>query len=418
MRDDVPARAEDTAAPRPNLPIYLDYHATTPVDPRVLDAMLPYFTARFGNAASRSHPFGWDAAKAVDRGRQQVADLIGASASEIVFTSGATESINLAIKGVALPKRARCAHVITLETEHKATLDSCKHLEHEGCSVTVLPVQRDGLLDLQQLRDAITPATVLISVMTVNNEIGVIQPVAEIAAHAHERGVLFHTDAAQALGRIPFDVSAIGADLVSFTAHKMYGPKGVGALYVSRRAAESVQAQIDGGGHERGLRSGTLNVPGIVGFGAAAQLAGEELSTEPHRIGALRDAMLRALLDGLSGVSVNGSLEHRVRHNLNVSFDGIEGESLLTGIGDLAVSAGAACTSASVAPSHVLKSIGVPDNLASASIRFGLGRYTTAEDIEYASQKVIAVVRRLREMSPLAHDEEEDPDVETLWRVP
>jgi len=383
-------------------PIYMDSHATTPVDPRVLEAMLPFFTERFGNAASRNHAFGWQAEEAVETGRKQVADLIGASAKEIVFTSGATESDNLAIKGVAHMYRNQGDHIVTVQTEHKAVIDTCKRLEKEGFRVTYLPVRKDGLVDLDELRDALGEKTILISVMMANNEIGVIQPVAEIGRIARERRILFHTDAVQAAGKVPLDVNAIHADLVSLSAHKMYGPKGVGALYVRRKDPRVLLVPvIDGGGHERGMRSGTLNVTGIVGFGKAAQIAAREMTAESATLGALRDRLLDGLRSELDEIHVNGSLEHRLPNNLNVSFAYVEGESLLMGINDIAVSSGSACTSASLEPSYVLKALGTGDELAHSSIRFGLGRFNTAEEVDYVIDKVSSVVKRLREMSPL-----------------
>ena len=383
-------------------PIYMDSHATTPVDPRVLEAMLPFFTERFGNAASRNHAFGWQAEEAVETGRKQVADLIGASAKEIVFTSGATESDNLAIKGVAHMYRNQGDHIVTVQTEHKAVIDTCKRLEKEGFRVTYLPVRKDGLVDLDELRDALGEKTILISVMMANNEIGVIQPVAEIGRIARERRILFHTDAVQAAGKVPLDVNAIHADLVSLSAHKMYGPKGVGALYVRRKDPRVLLVPvIDGGGHERGMRSGTLNVTGIVGFGKAAQIAAREMTAESATLGALRGRLLDGLRSELDEIHVNGSLEHRLPNNLNVSFAYVEGESLLMGINDIAVSSGSACTSASLEPSYVLKALGTGDELAHSSIRFGLGRFNTAEEVDYVIDKVSSVVKRLREMSPL-----------------
>ena len=383
-------------------PIYLDYHATTPVDPRVLDAMLPYFAERFGNAASRSHPFGWAAKEAVEEARAQVAALIGAAGRDIVFTSGATESNNLAIKGVVDAYRPKGDHVITCVTEHHSVLDTCRHLEQRGTRVTYLPVQADGRLRLDELEAAIIPGTILISIMAANNETGVLQPVEAIGAVAKERGILFHTDAAQAAGKIDIDVTAVQADLVSLTAHKLYGPKGVGALYVRRRAPQvALTEQVNGGGHERGLRSGTLNVPGIVGFGRAAALCRDDMPAEGARLAALRDRLLAALRHELDDIQVNGSLEHRLPQNLNVSFGGIEGESLLMALNEVAVSSGAACTSASREPSHVLKAIGRDADLGAASIRFGLGRWTTADEVEFAAGYVARLVRQLREISPL-----------------
>ncbi len=374
-------------------PVYLDYHATTPVDPRVVQAMLPYFTERFGNPSSRTHRFGQDAAAAVDRARSQVARLVGARAAEIVFTSGATESNNLAIKGVVAGGRGRSDHVVTVVTEHHAVLDVCRQLERDGLRVTYLPVRRDGLVDLDRVREAVGPGTLLVSVMTANNEIGVVQPVAEIARLAHECGALVHTDAAQAAGKIPVDVGTLGVDLLSFTAHKMYGPKGVGALYVRRGVR--LAPLIDGGGQERGLRPGTLNVPGIVGFGEAAELCRAEVATEGERLRRLRDRLLAGVRDRVGDVVVNGSLEARLPHNLNVSFPGVEGESLLLALGDLALSTGAACASGTTAPSHVLTALGLPEALARASLRFGLGRWTTEEEIDYAVERLATVVSKL-----------------------
>ena len=377
----------------------MDYHASTPVDPRALEAMLPYFSLHFGNAASRTHAYGWKADDAVEAGRRQVASLIGASAKEIVFTSGATESNNLAIKGVACALRPKGHHIVTLATEHKAVLDSCKHLQKDGFDVTVLGVGRDGLVDLAQLRSALTDGTILISVMAANNEIGVLQPVREIGLMARDRGIVFHCDAVQALGKVPFDVNEVAVDLVSMTAHKMYGPKGVGALYVRKQNRKlELEPLIDGGGHERGLRSGTLNVPGIVGFGRAAQIARESLESEAARMRELRDRLLRRLTGHVPDLHVNGSLERRLPNNLNVSFPGVSGEALLVGIGDICVSAGSACSSGSEEPPYVLKALGLDADLARASIRFGLGRYTTEEEVDYAADKVASVVRQLRHM--------------------
>ena len=379
-------------------PVYLDYHATTPVDPRVLEAMLPYFTERFGNAASRQHAFGWEAQEAVDRARRQVAALINASSNEIVFTSGASESNNLAIKGVACALKDRGDHVVTIETEHKSVLDSCGRLERDGWRVTRVGVDAGGFVDQDQLRAAVTDRTVLVSVMAANNEIGVLQPLADIAAIVHERGALLHTDAAQAFGKVPLDVTALGVDLLSLTAHKCYGPKGTGALYLRRQKPKvPIECQIDGGGHENGLRSGTLNVPGIVGLGACAETAGQVLSEESARLAGLRDRLLAGLGAGLDGLRVNGSLERRLPHNLHVSFAGIEGEALLMALGDLAVSTGSACSSGSQAPSHVLAAIGAVGERAGASIRFGLGRWTSDADIDFAIDRVTTVVRSLRQ---------------------
>ena len=379
-------------------PVYLDFHATTPVDPRVLEAMLPYFTEQFGNPASRQHAYGWESQKAVDTARSQVAALIGASSSEIVFTSGASESNNLAIKGAVHARRERGDHIITAATEHKSVLDSCSCLEREGCRVTRLGVDAAGFIDLDELRTAITDRTILISIMAANNEIGALQPLAEIGAIAQDRGVLFHTDAAQAAGKIPLDVSSAGIDLLSLTGHKYYGPKGAGALYVRRRKPRlDLTCQIDGGGHENGLRSGTLNVPGLVGLGRAAELCREEMPRESARLSAMRDRLFAGLQRNLDGVRLNGPAnDRRLPHNLHVSFDDVEGEALLMALGELAVSTGSACSSGSQAPSHVLQAIGAVGDRAGASIRFGLGRPTIDEHIDFAIDRVTTVVRALR----------------------
>ncbi len=400
------------------LPIYMDYHATTPVDPRVLEAMMPYFAQKFGNAASRNHPFGWEAEDAVEAARKQVADLIGANSKEIIFTSGATESNNLAIKGVAEMYREKGNHIITCVTEHKAVIDTCKKLEKQGLRVTYLPVQKDGRIDLNELRAAITDKTILITIMTANNEIGVIQPIAEIGAIAKEKGIIFHTDGVQAVGKVPFDVNALKVDLVSISAHKLYGPKGVGALYVRRRSPRVLLAeQINGGGHERGMRSGTLNVPGIVGLGKAAELCRQEMEQDTARLRGLRDRLNEQLHENLDEIYINGSMEHRLPHNLNISFAYVEGESLLMGINDVAVSSGSACTSASLEPSYVLKALGAGDDLAHSSIRFGLGRWTTDEEVDYVVDKLTKVVRRLREMSPLYEMVKEGVDLSKMQWV-
>ena len=377
--------------------VYLDYHATTPVDSRVLEAMLPYFTNHFGNPASRQHAWGWKAQEAIDRARGQVAALVGASAAEIVFTSGATESNNLAIKGAACALRDQGNHIVTVATEHKSVLDSVKRLEGEGWKVTRLGVKPDGLVDLDTLSSAVTDGTVLVSVMAANNEIGVLQPLSEISRIAHERGALLHTDAAQAAGKVPLDVERMGIDLLSLTGHKYYGPKGAGALFVRRRKPRlKLECQIDGGGHENGLRSGTLNVPGIVGLGQAAEICRTEMDRESSRLSQLRGRLLDGLQQALDGVRVNGSMTHRLPHNLHVSFDRVEGEQLLMALGDLAVSTGSACSSGSQAPSHVLEAIGAVGDQAGASIRFGLGRTTTESDIDFAIERVGTVVRSLR----------------------
>jgi cysteine desulfurase len=385
-----------------NLPIYMDNHATTPLDPRVLEAMMPYFTGKFGNAASRNHSFGWEAEQAVEAAREQIAQLIGASAKEIVFTSGATESDNLALKGVAEMYRERGNHIVTQVTEHKAILDSCKRLEKQGYRITYLPVKADGLIDMDDLHRAIDDKTILVSIMSANNEIGVLQPIAEIGKLCHERGVLFHTDGVQSLGKVPLDVQADNIDLLSISGHKIYGPKGVGALYVRRRNPRvQIAAQIDGGGHERGMRSGTLNVPGIVGLGKACQLAKAEMKDEASRLRGLRDRLKSKLEAELDYVHVNGSMEHHLPGNLNMSFVYVEGESLLMGINDVAVSSGSACTSATLEPSYVLKALGLGDDVAHSSIRFGLGRFNTQAEVDYVAAKVIDVVKKLRELSPL-----------------
>lgn len=380
--------------------IYLDYQATTPVDPAVLAAMVPYFTEQFGNAASRQHRLGWVANEAVEDARSSVARLVGANAKEIVFTSGATEANNLALKGLADVRSSQRDHVVTVITEHKSVLDTCKRLESVGCRTTVLPVQRDGLVDLEALRAAVTDKTLAVSVMAVNNEIGVVAPLRQISEIAHDRGALFHTDAVQAAGKVPFDVEALGVDLASFTAHKLYGPKGVGALYVRRRNPRvTIAAQLDGGGHERGMRSGTLNVPGIVGFGAAAALAQQQMPAESDRLAALRARLLTGLESVVSDLVVNGDLKARLPGNLNVSFPGVDGEALLVSLCDeIAVSSGAACTAAE--PSHVLKALGHKTELALASLRFGLGRWTTEAEIDRAVTVVGDVVSRLRAMTP------------------
>jgi len=400
------------------LPIYMDYHATTPVDPRVLEAMLPFFNSHFGNPASRNHSFGWEAEEAVERARKQVADLIGANPKEVIFTSGATEANNLAIKGVAEMYREKGNHIITCVTEHKAVIDTCKKLEKQGARVTYLPVQKDGRISLEDLRAAITEKTILITIMTANNEIGVLQPIEEIGAIAKEKGILFHTDGVQAVGKVPFDVNKAKADLVSMSAHKMYGPKGVGALYVRRRNPRVLLAeQISGGGHERGMRSGTLNVPGIVGFGKAAELCRLDMSADTERLSKLRDRLNEKLHKNLDEIYINGSQEHRLPHNLNISFAYVEGESLLMGINDVAVSSGSACTSASLEPSYVLKALGAGDDLAHSSIRFGLGRWTTEEEVDYVVDKLTSVVRRLREMSPLYEMVKEGVDLSKMQWV-
>jgi cysteine desulfurase len=388
------------------LPIYMDNHATTPLDPRVLEAMMPYLTGIFGNAASRNHSFGWEAEQGVEKAREQIARLIGCTAKEIVFTSGATESTNLAIKGVAEMYKERGNHIITEVTEHKATLDTCKRLEKSGFRVTYLPVQADGLIDMEDLERAIVTEgpdkTILVSIMYANNEIGVIQPIQAIGKLCHEKGVLFHCDAVQAVGKIPVNVITDNIDLMSISGHKVYGPKGVGALYVRRRNPRvQISEQINGGGHERGMRSGTLNVPGIVGLGAACEIAQNEMADEAVREFELREYLRKKLESALDYTQVNGNMEHHLPGNLNMSFVYVEGESLLMGINDIAVSSGSACTSATLEPSYVLKALGLGDDVAHSSIRFGLGRFNTKAEVDYVSDKIINVVQHLRELSPL-----------------
>lgn len=397
------------------LPVYLDNNATTPMDPRVLEAMIPYFTEHFGNAASRNHPFGWEAEEGVDYAREQVAKLIGADSKEIIFTSGATEGDNLAIKGVYEMYASKGNHIITVVTEHKAVLDTCKHIEKIGGDVTYLSVAEDGLIDLQELEAAIKPTTVLITVMYANNEVGVIQPVKEISAIARKHGVLFFTDATQAAGKIPVDVNKDGIDLLTFSAHKMYGPKGVGALYVRRKNPRvKVTAQMDGGGHERGMRSGTLNVPGIVGFGKACEIARLDMEEDTKRISALRDKLEGALTQ-VEESYINGNREHRLPHVTNISFKYVEGEGLMMGFNkNIALSSGSACTSASLEPSYVLKALGLGDDLAHSSLRFGLGRFTTEEQIDYTIDHVRSTVLKLREMSPLWEMYKEGVDINSI----
>jgi cysteine desulfurase len=397
------------------LPIYLDNNATTPMDPRVLEAMTPYFLEDFGNAASRNHPFGWKAEEAVDYAREQVAKLIGADPKEIIFTSGATEGNNLGIKGVFEMYAQKGNHIITATTEHKAVLDTCKHLEKLGAEVTYLQVQPDGLINLKELEAAIKPNTILISVMWANNEIGTINPIKEISAIAKKHGVLMFTDGTQAVGKIPVDVNADGIDIMSFTAHKMYGPKGVGALYVRRKNPRvKVTAQIDGGGHERGMRSGTLNVPGIVGFGKACEICMQDMEADAKRLSKLRDKLESSLLL-LEEAYVNGSTQHRLPHVSNISFKHVEGEGLLMGFNkNIALSSGSACTSASLEPSYVLKALGLGDDLAHSSLRFGLGRFTTEEQIDYTINAISETVIKLREMSPLWEMYKEGIDLNSI----
>ena len=397
------------------LPIYMDNHATTRVDPRVVEAMIPYYTEHFGNAASRNHQFGWEAEQAVETAREQIAKLIGATSKEIIFTSGATESDNLAIKGVAEMYREKGNHIITAATEHKAVLDTCKRLEKNGYRVTYLPVGADGLINLDDLKRAIDDKTILVTIMYANNEIGVIQPIAEIGKICHEKGVLFHSDAVQAIGKVPVNVIKDNIDLMSITAHKIYGPKGVGALYVRRKNPRvQITAQIDGGGHERGMRSGTLNVPNIVGLGKACEIAMNEMAEESKRLTHLRDRLKTKLEENLDEIHINGSMEHRLPGNLNMSFVYVEGESLLMGINDIAVSSGSACTSATLEPSYVLKALGLGDDVAHSSIRFGIGRFNTEAEVDYVADKLIDTVKKLRELSPLYEMVKEGIDLKKI----
>jgi cysteine desulfurase len=396
-------------------PIYLDHNATTPCDPRVVEAMIPYFTNNFGNAASRNHSFGWQAEEAVDYAREQVAKLIGADPKEIIFTSGATEGDNLAIKGVFEMYASKGNHIITCNIEHKAVLDTCRHLEKEGAEVTYLNVKPNGLIDLAELEAAIKPTTILIAIMYANNEIGTVMPMREISAIARKHGVLLFSDGVQAVGKIPVDVNKDGIDLMAFTAHKMYGPKGVGALYVRRKNPRvKVTAQIDGGGHERGMRSGTLNVPGIVGFGKACEICIAEMETDTARIIKMRDKLEQSLLK-VEESYLNGDKEHRLPHVSNISFKYVEGEGLMMGFNkNIALSSGSACTSASLEPSYVLKALGLGDDLAHSSLRFGLGRYTTEEQIDYTIEQVTNTVNKLRDMSPLWEMFKEGIDLDTI----
>ena len=397
------------------LPIYMDNHATTPVDPRVVQEMLPYFTEKFGNAASRNHQFGWEAEEAVEQARERIAKLIGATTKEIIFTSGATESDNLAIKGVAEMYKEKGNHIITATTEHKAVLDTCKRMEKNGFRVTYMQVQKDGLIDLDELKRAMDDKTILVTIMAANNEIGVLQPVAEIGKLCKERGVIFHTDSTQAVGKVPIDVNKMGIDLASISAHKMYGPKGVGALYVRRKQPRvQLVAQMDGGGHERGMRSGTLAVPGIVGLGKACEIAMNEMPQESCRLAGLRNRLRDKIMGSLDEVYINGNMDQRLPNNLNISFAYVEGESLLMGINDIAVSSGSACTSATLEPSYVLKALGTGDELAHSSIRFGLGRFNTEAEVDYVAEKVIDVVKRLRELSPLYEMAKEGIDLKSV----
>jgi len=415
MSTDVKTLEHRTVANGIKLPIYMDNHATTPMDPRVLEEMLPYFMEKFGNAASRNHPFGWAAEEAVELGRERIAKLIGATTKVFIITSGATESDNLAIKGVAEMYREKGNHIITAVTEHKAVLDTCKRLEKYGYRVTYLPVQKGGLVDLDDLKRAIDDKTILVTIMAANNEIGVLQPWREIGKLCRERGVLFHTDGVQAVGKVPIDVIKDNIDLMSITAHKIYGPKGVGALYVRRKNPRvQVSPIIDGGGHERGMRSGTLNVPGIVGLGKACAIATEEMAKESCTLAGLRNRLKDKIMGRLDEVYINGTMEHRLPGNLNISFAYVEGESLLMGINDIAVSSGSACTSATLEPSYVLKALGTGDDLAHSSIRFGIGRFNTEAEVDYVADRVCETVERLRELSPLYEMAKEGVDLKSV----
>jgi cysteine desulfurase len=415
VQTDAQTKTQPTNGHGVTLPIYMDNHATTPVDPRVLEEMLPYFTNKFGNAASRNHSFGWAGEEAIETARERIAKLIGATPKEIIFTSGATESDNLAIKGVAEMYREKGNHIITAVTEHKAVLDTCKRLEKSGFRVTYLPVQKDGLVDLDDLKRAMDEKTILVTIMAANNEIGVVQPIAEIGKLCHEKGVIFHTDATQYVGKVPMDVIKQNLDLVSISGHKMYGPKGVGALYVRRKNPRvQLSPLIDGGGHERGMRSGTLNVPGIAGLGKACAICSEEMPQESCRMAGLRNRLRDKIMSSLDEVYINGSIEHRLPNNLNISFAYVEGESLLMGINDIAVSSGSACTSATLEPSYVLKALGTGDDLAHSSIRFGLGRFNTEAEVDYVAARVTETVQRLRELSPLYEMAKEGIDLKSV----
>ncbi|HEX2113364.1 MAG TPA: IscS subfamily cysteine desulfurase [Alphaproteobacteria bacterium] len=398
----------------PRKPVYLDYQATTPMDPRVLDAMMPYFIEKFGNPHSRNHTHGWEAEQAVEKARQQVAELIGADEREIVFTSGATESNNLAIAGVARFYKDRKNHIVTVATEHKCVLDTCRHLEQEGFEVTYLPVQQNGLIDLEALKQAITPKTVLVSVMAVNNEIGVVQPLREIGKICREKGAFFHTDAAQAFGKIPLDVNEMNIDLMSISGHKIYGPKGIGALFVRRKPRVRMIALIHGGGQERGFRSGTLPTPLCVGLGEAAAIAKREMAQEAERLAKLRDRFYESVKSRLPEVYLNGDLKSRIPGNLNLSFAYVEGEGLMMGIKDLSVSSGSACTSASLEPSYVLRALGVTEDLAHTSLRIGFGRFTTEDEVDYAADRIVEAVQKLRSMSPLWEMAQEGIDIKSI----
>jgi len=397
------------------LPIYMDNHSTTPCDPRVLEVMLPYFTEKFGNASSRNHTFGWEAEEAVDRARKQIAQLVHADAKELVFTSGATESDNLALKGVVEMYKQKGNHIITSSTEHRAVLDTAKALEKKGINVTFLPVDKTGRVNPDDVRGAITDQTILISIMLANNEIGTINPIKDIGKIAKEKGILFHCDATQGVGKIPVDIQEMGIDLMSFTAHKIYGPKGIGALYVRRKGPRvRLVPMIDGGGHERGMRSGTLPVPLIVGFGKACELCEQEMPTESVRMAGLRDRLQEGIMGAMEEVYLNGHPTHRLPGNLNVSFAYVEGEALLMGVKEIALSSGSACTSATLEPSYVLRALGVGSDLAHSSIRFGLGRFTTAEEVEYTIDRMIQAVNHLREMTPLYEMAKEGVDLKTV----
>jgi cysteine desulfurase len=397
------------------LPIYMDNNSTTRTDPRVVEAMLPYFTEHYGNAASRNHPFGWEAEAAVDDAREQIAAMIGATSKEIIFTSGATESNNLAIKGVAAMYKKKGNHIITVTTEHKCVLDSCKRLEREGCHVTYLPVDKFGRVSAEQVREAMTDKTILVSIMMANNEIGTIQPIKEIGKVCKERGIIFHTDAVQAAGKITIDVLDMGIDLLSLSAHKMYGPKGIGALYVRKKDPRvRLEPIIDGGGHERGMRSGTLPVPMIIGFGKAAEIARHEMAEESARTYALRERLRSGIMDALPETYLNGHPTERLPGNANISFAYVEGEGLMMGIKDVAVSSGSACTSASLEPSYVLRALGVGDELAHSSIRFGIGRFNTEEEVDFVVDLLVREVRRLREMSPLFEMAQQGIDLKSI----
>jgi cysteine desulfurase len=399
---------------RNDQPIYLDYQATTPMDPRVLEAMLPYFTYKFGNPHSRSHSYGWEAEEGVEKARGQVAKLIGADEKEVIFTSGATESNNLAIRGVAEFYKDRKNHIVTTVTEHKCVLDTCRHLEQSGFEITYLPVQKNGLVDLEALRNAVTDKTVVVSIMAVNNEIGVIQPLEEIGKICREKKVFFHTDAAQAAGKIPLDVEKMNIDLMSISGHKIYGPKGIGALYVRRKPRVRLVPLIVGGGQERGFRSGTLPTPLCVGLGEAAEICMKEMDNEAKRLKKLQERMLKGLNDKLTEIVVNGDLEHRIPGNLNISFAYVEGESLMMGIKGLSVSSGSACTSASLEPSYVLRALGVEEEMAHTSLRIGLGRFTTEQEVDTAVDELVRHVNKLRAMSPLWEMAQEGIDLKSI----